>query len=116
MRERERERERERVFIKGDIVLLQTHSDNTAAIEQKFTTYQKYKAFSLFMLICQAKPSILNFVFILFSEDKKFCIVGISLIFVFLDSFSYFIPCHILHYFELHFLPFYMQYLCSPDG
>ena len=39
-----REREREREFITGDIVLLQTHSDNTAAIEQKFTTYQKYKA------------------------------------------------------------------------
>ena len=36
-----------------------------------------------------AKPSILNFVFISFSKDNKFCIVGISSIFVFLDSFSY---------------------------
>ena len=32
-------REREREFIQGDIVPLQTHSDNTAAIEQKFTKY-----------------------------------------------------------------------------
>ena len=30
---------RERGFIQGDIVLIQTHSDNTAAVEQKFTTY-----------------------------------------------------------------------------
>ena len=33
-------REREREFIQGDIVLRQTHSDNTAAIEQKFTAYK----------------------------------------------------------------------------
>ena len=29
--------EREREFIQGDIVLLQTHSDNTATVQQKFT-------------------------------------------------------------------------------
>ena len=38
--ERERERERERC----DVVPLQTHSDYTAAIEQKFTTYNECKA------------------------------------------------------------------------
>ena len=37
------EREREREFIQGDIVLLQTHSDNTAIVEQKFTKYKKLK-------------------------------------------------------------------------
>ena len=40
---REREREREREFIKGDIALLQIHSDITAEIGQKFTTRQKYQ-------------------------------------------------------------------------
>ena len=41
---REREREREREFIQGDIVLLQTHSDNTATVEQKFTKYKIQKS------------------------------------------------------------------------
>ena len=36
--------EREREFIQGDIVLLQTHSDNTAIVEQKFTKYTKQKS------------------------------------------------------------------------
>ena len=39
-----REREREREFIQGDIVLLQTHSDNTATVEQKFTKYKIQKS------------------------------------------------------------------------
>ena len=37
-------RERDRGFIPGDMVLIQTHSDNTAAVEQKITTYKKSKA------------------------------------------------------------------------
>ena len=35
----EREREREREFIKGDVVIIQTHSDNTAVLGQKFTIH-----------------------------------------------------------------------------
>ena len=42
----EREREREREFIQGDIVLLQTHSDNTATVEQKFTKCANVHCFS----------------------------------------------------------------------
>ena len=57
---------REREFIQGDIVLLQTHSDNTATVEQKFTKYKIQKSninnltiilFSFFMMKCSISNS-----------------------------------------------------------
>ena len=42
-------KDREREFIQGDIVLLQTHSDNTAIVEQKI--HQIYKNKNLVSII-----------------------------------------------------------------